>query len=107
MINEIFSTFDIELLTNLSIASSFLGLFFSIIGVMVSIYLIIEAKKISKLFLGKARVPELVKDLKSIYPDISDMMDSFENNKNEIFTKFLYLILDYSHNHYTFKHFGV
>lgn len=21
--------------------------------------------------------------------------------------KFLYLILDYSHNHYTFKHFGV
>lgn len=89
MINEIFSTFDIEQLTNLSIVSSFLGLFFSIIGVMVSIYLIIEAKKISKLFLGKARLPELIKDLKSIYPEISDMMDSFENNKNEIFTKFL------------------
>lgn len=30
-------------------------------------------------------------------------------NKLDIinFSKFLYLILDYSHNHYTFKHFGV
>lgn len=25
----------------------------------------------------------------------------------ENFKEFLYLILDYSHNHYTFKHFGV
>ena len=24
-----------------------------------------------------------------------------------IYMEFLYLILDYSHNHYTFKHFGV
>lgn len=24
-----------------------------------------------------------------------------------LYLKFLYLILDYSHNHYTFKHFGV
>ena len=26
---------------------------------------------------------------------------------DEKFYEFLYLILDYSHNHYTFKHFGV
>lgn len=26
---------------------------------------------------------------------------------NKKLEKFLYLILDYSHNHYTFKHFGV
>ena len=27
--------------------------------------------------------------------------------QNRYLQKFLYLILDYSHNHYTFKHFGV
>ena len=29
-----------------------------------------------------------------------------ELSHNEL-NEFLYLILDYSHNHYTFKHFGV
>lgn len=27
--------------------------------------------------------------------------------RNYVYIQFLYLILDYSHNHYTFKHFGV
>lgn len=89
MSNRVFSTSNIDLLTDLSIISSFLSLIFSIVGLIISIALIIEAKNISKLFLGKARVPELVQDLKSIYPEISDTMKDFEINKNEIFTKFL------------------
>tara|TARA_R100000935_G_scaffold52000_1_gene78913 strand:- start:2097 stop:2624 length:528 start_codon:yes stop_codon:yes gene_type:complete len=86
---RIFSDSNAELLTDLSTISSFVGLVISLFGLGVSIFLIIEAKKISRLFLGKARVPELVKDLKNAYQEISDIMPNFEKNKNEIFTKFL------------------
>lgn len=33
--------------------------------------------------------------------------DMIPQTENKELKKFLYLILDYSHNHYTFKHFGV
>ncbi len=36
------------------------------------------------------------------YPVIAELYTAIKE-----FYEFLYLILDYSHNHYTFKHFGV
>ena len=34
-------------------------------------------------------------------------MLAFDKSNANLLKEFLYLILDYSHNHYTFKHFGV
>ena len=61
----------------------------SFISLAISIFLFLEDRKIYKLFIGKARIPEINKSLKKIYPDVSEKMNDFENNKEYIFTEFL------------------
>ena len=51
--------------------ASDLSIFMSAISFAISIFLFIEARKIYKLFIGKARIPEIIKSLEKIYPDIS------------------------------------
>ena len=38
---------------------------------------------------GIARIPEIIKSLEKIYPDISDKTEDFSNNREYIFRSFL------------------
>lgn len=69
--------------------ASDLSIFMSVISLAISIFLFIEARKIYKLFIGKARIPEIIKSLEKIYPDISDKTEDFSNNREYIFRSFL------------------
>ena len=51
------------------------------------------------------RYPLIIKGARQVGKTETIRKFAKENYKNLV--EFLYLILDYSHNHYTFKHFGV
>lgn len=72
----------------LGIASD-LSIIMSFFSLAISVFLLFEAKKIYKQFIGKARIPETIKSLEDIYHDISKNMNDFSKNKEDIFHSFL------------------
>ncbi len=48
----------------------------SIIGLIISVFLLFEAKEIRRLFLQKARLPEIIEDLQQSYLDLSKNLQS-------------------------------
>lgn len=60
----------------------------SIIGLVVTIFLFIEARSIKKSFLRRARLPELNKDLAKATSEISAHIKSWESNKEPALEKF-------------------
>lgn len=60
----------------------------SIIGLVVTIFLFIEARSIKKSFLRRARLPELNKDLAKVTSEISVHIKSWESNKEPALEKF-------------------
>ena len=70
----------VDLASDISVIMSFISL-------AISIFLFLEARKIYKLFIGKARIPELSKDLEDKYQEISDKVSNFQKNKKDILIK--------------------
>lgn len=62
----------------------------SIIGLIVTIFLFIEARSIRKSFLRRARLPELNKDLAKAASEISVHIKTWENEKEPALEKFLH-----------------
>lgn len=60
----------------------------SIIGLIVTIFLFIEARSIRKSFLRRARLPELNKDLAKATSEISVHIKSWESNKEPALERF-------------------
>lgn len=60
----------------------------SIIGLIVAIFLFIEARSIRKSFLRRARLPELNKDLAKAASEISVHIKIWESNKEPALEKF-------------------
>lgn len=60
----------------------------SIIGLIVTIFLFIEARSIRKSFLRRARLPELNKDLAKAASEISVHIKAWESNKEPALEKF-------------------
>jgi len=56
----------------------------SIVGTVISIYLLSTVKKIKNHFLLRARVPEILKVLKKNANDLSDQLRQFENSQKNI-----------------------
>lgn len=69
--------------------ASDVSIIISFISLAISIFLFLEARKIYKLFIEKARIPEIIKSLEKIYPDVSEKMEDFTNNREYIFKSFL------------------
>lgn len=67
--------------------ASDISVIISFISLAISIFLFFEARKIYKQFMGKARIPELTKDLEDKYREISDKISNFQENKKDIFIK--------------------
>lgn len=65
-----------------------LGSAASIIGLIVTIFIFIEARSIRKSFLRKARLPELNKDLAKAASEISVHIKTWESNKEPALEKF-------------------
>jgi hypothetical protein len=60
----------------------------SIIGLVVTIFLFIEARSIQKSFLRRARLPELNKDLAKAASEISVHIKNWESNKEPVLERF-------------------
>lgn len=60
----------------------------SILGLVVTIFLFIEARSIQKSFLRRARLPELNKDLAKATSEISVHIKSWESNKEPVLERF-------------------
>lgn len=56
----------------------------SIIGLVVTIFLLIEAKKIKNSFLRRARLPEITKDLNTRSKNICSGLKSWSSEKNQV-----------------------
>lgn len=65
-----------------------IGSWASIIGLVVTIFLFIEARSIQKSFLRRARLPELNRDLAKATSEISVHIKTWENNKEPALEKF-------------------
>ena len=63
-----------------------------------------HALRLKMCYLKKYSMLALMSDANN---DVNNMSRVCSSDVIGIFIEFLYLILDYSHNHYTFKHFGV
>ena len=61
-----------------------IGSIASIIGALISLYLIYALRKIHKHFLFKARFPELKKSLSNKASKLIELFQEFDNNKPEI-----------------------
>ena len=62
----------------------------SIIGLIVTIFLFVEARNIQKSFLRRARLPELNKDLAKAASEISVHIKTWESDKEPALEKFLH-----------------
>ncbi|MEW6586735.1 MAG: hypothetical protein AB1442_14155 [Nitrospirota bacterium] len=58
----------------------------SIIGAVLSLYVLIELKRLNKRYLLKARIPEILNQLEFITADISKALKSFDAEKRTIET---------------------
>lgn len=66
-----------------------LGTISSIIGLPISIWVLIEARKIKNSFLRKARLPETISDLEKIITQISKLLKRWEIESREIIHQFM------------------
>lgn len=58
----------------------------SILGFLISLYVLKEIKNITKKFLFRVRVPDLLASLKTIATDLSQNLNSFDESRREIDT---------------------
>ncbi|WP_028301867.1 hypothetical protein [Oceanospirillum beijerinckii] len=65
-----------------------IGSWASILGTVISIFLLYHANKIRKLFLLKARVPKNIKELEKISKNISINMEGWDDDKYDILLDF-------------------
>ncbi|WP_417776701.1 hypothetical protein [Stutzerimonas xanthomarina] len=59
------------------------GTITSIIGFFVTVFLLIEARKLRSSFLRKARLPEVVEELKKINKDLSKILKNWNEDSRE------------------------
>lgn len=57
---------------------------FSILGFVVTCFLLYEAREIKKSFMRKARIPEIVSDLERVFGDLLGNLQEFSGKKREI-----------------------
>ena len=58
----------------------------SIVGLIVTGFLLYEAKKLRDSFLMKARLPDIITTLKSIATNLSSIINSYDQSKGDILT---------------------
>lgn len=65
-----------------------LGSISSILGLIVTVFLFIEARKIRNSFLRRARLPEVNKELAKITSQVSDRLKKWESDKKPVLETF-------------------
>jgi len=63
-----------------------IGTIASVIGVLISAYVLVELKIIKRKFLFKARIPDLIKSLKNHTKEMSQRLNDFDGSKRDLET---------------------